>query len=52
MYFRYNKTQKYIKRVQDISSYTFKAKKWGKIKQSNKKLKTYLTTMLLKATNK
>ena len=33
-YFRYNKTKKYIERVQDISSYTFRAKKWGEIEQT------------------
>ena len=34
MYFRYNKNKKYIERVQDISSYTFRAKKWGEIEQT------------------
>ena len=43
MYFRYNKTKKKlniknknknIERVQDISSYTFRTKKWGEIEQT------------------
>ena len=37
MYFRYNKTLKKVhQKVQDNSSYTFRAKKWGEIEQKER----------------